>query len=600
MKKLIDFRGAISYGTTKGAVMGKIPAFSFERISDEVQEGGHSLQYQSDAADRYAERKGLSIVERFSVTESAYKHGERKEFNRMLTAATASGVKHFIFKSIDRYARNHYDGIKIFELIDQGAAFHFYEMGVVLDQTTEYQQRMFFWFMLANSEGHSAKLSQDITRSHRFKADKGIAPVAPLGYVYDHKTKRWVSDPEREESMRWFFDTFDNGRYSVRDFIAVVNERMRTPAGRPFTRSSIHQILKNPFYHGEFIFKGVVLPGTQDRYYEKPRFEERLRRLAGKYYPRSFAHGERAFAFRNVLCSCGCRAYGDVKKGVYTYYVHRCADADGRQISVREERIQAAVDDAMRSLAIDEGFKNFIENSIKLVIHKNRGKREGVLAAIDAKEKVLRRKQDRMLELYGDEQIDQDALRVKLADLKRQIEAMERERASEYRDDHAVQKNIIRLLSDIRFFPAAYLEPMSEERALKWLNGPCAVAARKVLNIEIGDATKKDLRTPGLLENLKELEREIIIDRTIENIEVNSAGGVSIAWRKPYSYFFLPEFAAMRERYQENEKAEPLLVPLCKVMLPLPDTTRNWLLNIVASALDYRPAFLNELCVDRK
>ncbi len=158
----------------------------------------------------------------FSVTESAYKHGERKEFTKMLAAAKARGIQHFIFKSIDRYARNHYDGIKIFELIDQGAAFHFYEMGVVLDASTEYQQKNVFWFMLANSEGHSAKLSQDITRSHRFKAERGIAPVAPLGYVYDQTAKRYVIDSEREEMLRWIFDTFDRGRYSVEEFVGMI------------------------------------------------------------------------------------------------------------------------------------------------------------------------------------------------------------------------------------------------------------------------------------------------------------------------------------------------------------------------------------------
>lgn len=568
--------------------MGKIPAFSFERISDEVQEAGHSLQYQSDAADRYAERKGLSIVERFSVTESAYKHGERKEFNRMLTAATASGVKHFIFKSIDRYARNHYDGIKIFELIDQGAAFHFYEMGVVLDQTTEYQQKMFFWFMLANSEGHSAKLSQDITRSHKFKAEKGIAPTAPLGYRYDHSAKRWIIDTEREDMVRWIFDTFDGGRYSVENFVDMINARgYRTAHGGLFKKTTLHQILRNPFYHGEFLFKGDIMPGTQDRYYEKPRYEERVARLSARYYPRKYQHGEKAFFWNNLRCSCGRKPYGDVVKGQYTYYVHKCADA-GRQVSVREEAIFAHVEKVMGELAISEEFTYFMQNIVKLVIRKNRNKREGMLAAIEAKERVLLRKRDRIVDLYTDEAIDKEALKGKIADIKQQLEALDRERDSQHFDDEAVTARIVELLDDIHLFPQAYLAPMTEARLSKWLEGPMTIAARETLQIEADFTVDRERwRASEYMEGVKRYERAAIIDRTIDHIVVHPTGELSIEWKRPYSYFFLPEFAEMRRRFEDKQKEEPLLVPLCHVMLPLTDSDRTFLQILIANMALY-------------
>ena len=71
-----------------------------------------------------------------SVT-SAYKHGERKN-STDAPAATAPG--YYYFKSIDRYARNHYDGIRLYS--STRAAFHFTRW-VPSDQTTEYQQNVF-------------------------------------------------------------------------------------------------------------------------------------------------------------------------------------------------------------------------------------------------------------------------------------------------------------------------------------------------------------------------------------------------------------------------------------------------------------------------
>ena len=57
--------------------MERQPAYSYERISSEVQSDGMSLEYQGQTAKAYADSHGLDIVKTFSIIESASKVGRR-------------------------------------------------------------------------------------------------------------------------------------------------------------------------------------------------------------------------------------------------------------------------------------------------------------------------------------------------------------------------------------------------------------------------------------------------------------------------------------------------------------------------------------------
>ena len=118
-------------------------------------------------------------------------------------------------------------------------------------------------------------------------------------------------------------------------------------------------------------------------------------------------------------------------------------------------------------------------------------------------------------------------------------------------------------------FRSAYLAPMTVARLSKWLEGPMTIAAREALQIEADFTVDRERwKAPEYMEGVKRYERTAIIDRTIDHIVVHPTGELSIEWKRPYFYFFLPEFAEMRRRFEDKQKEEPLLVPLCHVMLP--------------------------------
>lgn len=242
---------------------GLTPALAYDRISDEVQADGISLSYQKDGAREYARQRRLFIVRHFTVVESASKQG-RKVFAEMLDLAQRLGIKHLVFKNTDRMSRNYHDLARIESLIEkQGFEVHLYQTQIIINKNSSYNDRFLIGIQLAVAKHLSDKISQDVREHNQYKSRQGIAPgPSPIGYKYDRKAKHHVIDPDREQEIRYIFDEFDSGRYTLDELVLHLNERgLRTHRNEAWRKSNLHHLLTNPFYCGEFRHRGVVWCG---------------------------------------------------------------------------------------------------------------------------------------------------------------------------------------------------------------------------------------------------------------------------------------------------------------------------------------------------
>ncbi|MCL5009017.1 MAG: recombinase family protein, partial [Patescibacteria group bacterium] len=110
-------------------------AFAYIRVSSERQTEGMSLEEQARQTKLFAERRDLEIMKQFTEVDSASELN-RPIFRAMLEEFKKSGVKHLIFHSVDRSARNPFDQAKIYELIQQGFTFHFVAENLSTDNPT--------------------------------------------------------------------------------------------------------------------------------------------------------------------------------------------------------------------------------------------------------------------------------------------------------------------------------------------------------------------------------------------------------------------------------------------------------------------------------
>lgn len=512
---------------------GGTPAFVYDRISSTGQEGGLSLVYQADGGDRYASERGLTIVHTFSVTESARREG-RRVFGLMFKLAQRHGVKHVIFKNTDRYARNYADLVLLERLVDEeGFSLHFYQNNRVITADSNHNDRMILGIDMTVAKYLSDKISHDIRESNKYKARRGIAPCprSPWGYRYDREKKLHIIDRSRERDVRWIMDRFDAGDISVRSMARLANEHgVLSPSGGKWSTPRLHEVLTSPFYHGEFTHHGTTYPGTHEPYYPKSRYEARVERLASRYAPRK---GGRSYSLASILkCgACGRTMTGDVKKGRYTYYVHKCPAA-GKQASLTVDSILAMVAVEVERIRLSEAYSESLKAVFRDIVAMKERSARGEINAYQTKITHLENKRQKLIDLYAEGAIDRDALDRQIKLYNAQIRNLEESRISRAELKIDVMAKIAEAIDILRRFPEAFATGTPEEQ--------CDLLADMAERVTIGES------------------------------------GASIEWKKPISFLTTPEIIGEEAR-----------VRICRGMHLQPDDVRTLSICVHRFALHY-------------
>jgi site-specific DNA recombinase len=308
-----------------------------------------SIEGQLVELREYAKRENLSVIKEYVEAKTAKKPG-RDIFNDMLIKierGTASGI---LAWHPDRLARNSVDGGKIIYLIDQG---------IIEDlcfPTYRFDDNAQGKFMLSIAFGQSKyyidALSENVKRGLRLKISKGIWPQwAPLGYTNDLKAHTIVRDDGKAPFVTKIFDLYATGRYSLNelknkvDALGLIGQR-----GRPLSISRIQRILTNPFYYGNFVYKGEMHEGTHEPIITKKLFDQCqvVMRRRGKPMP-----SVRHFALKGLMrCGeCGRMITAELQKG-HIYY--RCTKRLTKcsQRYVREEDLAIQIQAILQKVSL--------------------------------------------------------------------------------------------------------------------------------------------------------------------------------------------------------------------------------------------------------
>ncbi len=102
---------------------------------------------------------------------------------------------------------------------------------------------------------------------------------APLGYKNVHVTdelgrvNRTVEiDPERAHLVTWAFYRYAEGDPTLRTLLDELTDRGLTTRAtpkwpsKPLNVTTLHKLLRNPYYKGEVHYRGAAYPGLQSRW----------------------------------------------------------------------------------------------------------------------------------------------------------------------------------------------------------------------------------------------------------------------------------------------------------------------------------------------
>lgn len=169
------------------------------KSTDDPDRQAQSIPEQIDECEELAQRLHLNVVKPYLREEkSAKKPHLRKVFDTMLKDIRAGKYDAILAWNPDRLARNMLEAGILIQMVDEGVIKDLKFVTHVYSHDANGKMLLGMAFVL--SKQYSDKLSQDVTRGVRGRAEKGKTPTPKYGYINDEGIYR----PDNQDECRNF------------------------------------------------------------------------------------------------------------------------------------------------------------------------------------------------------------------------------------------------------------------------------------------------------------------------------------------------------------------------------------------------------------
>ena len=235
---------------------------------------GYSIPAQREACRRKAESLGALVSEEFADKGESARRADRPQLQALLKYIRENSVDYVIVHKVDRLARNRADDVEItLEIRAAGATLT--SCSENIDETPS--GLLMHGILSSIAEFYSRNLAHEVIKGSVQKAKTGgTIGKAPLGYrnvrrIQNGREVRGIEiDPVRGPLMKWAFETYASGNWSVRRLCAELNKRgLDTSPGpvrpsKPIYQSLLHMRLRDPYYKGVVRYRGAEYPGSHE------------------------------------------------------------------------------------------------------------------------------------------------------------------------------------------------------------------------------------------------------------------------------------------------------------------------------------------------
>ena len=339
-----------------------------------------SIESQVKEMLEQAERDKLEVVAIRRESHSAKDTGQRAVYNELMADIRAQKFTGIITWAPDRLSRNAGDLGAIVDLMDQGLLKEIRTHG----QTFTNSPNEKFLLMILGSQ---AKLENDhrgvnVGRGLKTRVEMGLCPgMAPIGYLDQKEMDKKgfkVQDPDRAPIVKQMFQKVAHEKWSGRKIYHWLRHEInfKTKGNKPLALSSVHRILSNPFYYGEFEYpkkSGTWYKGKHKPIITKDLFEKAQNQLKRD----QIVIVNKEFAFTRLmtcgLCEskiCAQEKYKQLKDGTHAKYIYygcsRGKDRFCKNTYIREEELITQLTKIIDNVDVDAlGIKCHLEDELK-------------------------------------------------------------------------------------------------------------------------------------------------------------------------------------------------------------------------------------------
>ena len=333
------------------------------KSSEQDERQAMSIESQVNEMLAMAERESLQIVEIKRESHSAKESGKRPEFMKLIEEIRSEKFDGILTWAPDRLSRNAGDLGSLVDLMDANKLKQIRTYGQSFSNTPN--EKFLLMILCSQAKLENDNKSVNVKRGIRAKCEMGIRPgPAPLGYINRSYggVKEIAIDPDRAEVIGEMFARSAAGE-SGRSIKRWLDESgFRTKHEKRVTLSLIYDMLKNPFYYGEFDFGDTRYKGSHQPIVSRELFDAVQRQLT---VPPKSKWGAKYFAFKGLVhCKdCGAQIVGEEKfkatksggrnRHVY-YHCSRQVDYHCAQPYIREQDLIEEIIDLITNLEYEQ------------------------------------------------------------------------------------------------------------------------------------------------------------------------------------------------------------------------------------------------------
>jgi site-specific DNA recombinase len=337
-------------------------AIILARVSSKSQEEeGYSLDSQLKLLRDYCNRKGLTIIKEFKITESASKQDRRKVFQELMKFIIKQKISHFVVEKTDRLTRNFKDAVSMDDWLEGNdqRMLHLVKENLELHRGSKSDTKFMLNIYVAFAKKFIDNLREEAMKGWAEKLAQGWLPSPPPpGYmtITENSKRIHVPNPNTDKLMRRVFKLYTLPDHTGKTITKVMSEMgIATSKGRPYAKSHVYNILSNPFYIGINRFNGKEYPGAQEPIISKALFREVQVKLHRKSSAKYQKHNP---VYRGMLRCSNCQSMitWQIQKGNWYGACQRKIDECKGHRLLRQDRLENIIVGTLGGI-VDQGDK---------------------------------------------------------------------------------------------------------------------------------------------------------------------------------------------------------------------------------------------------
>lgn len=413
--------------------------FAYCRKSTDTEEKqALSLDGQSEEIEDFCQKRGMQIKEELRESFSAKKAG-RPVFNLMIERLKRGEADGVVTYKADRLTRNYTDLGILAELLETGIEI----WDTTFGQYHIEQNGMFMLGLNASlAKQYIVNLAQDTKRGLMQKVEKGWFPGwAPTGYKNNRVEKTIEVDFETAPFIKKAFELYATGQYSLIELAdKLYKEGLKSRTGNSyFHRSTLAQILKNPFYYGVFRWRDKVHQGKHEPLIPEELFEKVQAMLEGravcppKPEKKLFTYGNQLMRCGECGCAITAEEHYKISKATgeklhYIYY--RCSKSKGycSQAYTREKDLEKIMSEILVGIQVTPEIVGYVAEKLEGLYHNDREYQENIEKQLGTKLTKLKQEKKTLFRKMATGAIDdEESYNEVKADIGKEIAEIERQ-----------------------------------------------------------------------------------------------------------------------------------------------------------------------------